>query len=105
VFGIFTSRAMKERGRYQIQAMKTRNSTGNGQKIELDYNIDTMRITDSGEEEQSSYKKPSATIMENIKSGSIVKSTSTPRPEVAKIEATVDSTRLKAMLAGIKQNN
>ena len=105
VFGIFTSRAMKERGRYQIQAMKTRNSTGNGQKIELDYNIDTMRITDSGEEEQSSYKKPSATIMENIKSGSIVKSTTTPRPEVAKIEATVDSTRLKAMLAGIKQNN
>ena len=30
VFGIFTSRAMRERGRYQIQAMKTRSSSGVG---------------------------------------------------------------------------
>ena len=27
VFGIFTSRAMRERGRYQLQLMKTRNSS------------------------------------------------------------------------------
>jgi hypothetical protein len=49
VFGIFTSRAMKERGRYQIQCMKSRSSTGVGQKVDLTYNIDTMRITDEGE--------------------------------------------------------
>ena len=46
VFGIFTSRAMKERGKYQIQCMKSRSSTGVGQKIDLEYNIETMRITD-----------------------------------------------------------
>ena len=105
VFGIFTSRAMKERGRYQIQAMKTRNSTGNGQKIELDYNIDTMRITDSGEEEQSSsFKKPMSSIMDNLKTGSVVKP-SPVAPEPVKVTATVDSSRLKSMLANIKQNN
>jgi replicative DNA helicase len=31
VFGIFTSRAMRERGKYQIQCMKSRSSTGVGQ--------------------------------------------------------------------------
>lgn len=47
VFGIFTSRAMREHGRYQLQLMKTRSSSGVGQKIDLDFNIDTLRITDS----------------------------------------------------------
>ena len=32
VFGIFTSRAMRERGRYQIQCMKSRSSTGVGDR-------------------------------------------------------------------------
>jgi replicative DNA helicase len=32
VFGIFTSRAMRERGKYQIQCMKSRSSTGCGSK-------------------------------------------------------------------------
>jgi hypothetical protein len=34
VFGIFTSRAMRERGKYQLQLMKTRNSSGVGTKVE-----------------------------------------------------------------------
>jgi hypothetical protein len=51
VIGIFTSRAMKERGRYQIQFMKTRSSSGVGQKVDLEFNVDTLRITDLGEEE------------------------------------------------------
>jgi hypothetical protein len=51
VFGIFTSRAMRERGRYQIQLMKTRSSSGVGQKIDLEFNIDTLRITDCEQED------------------------------------------------------
>ena len=39
VFGIFTSRAMRDRGRYQLQLMKTRNSSGVGQKIDLGFDI------------------------------------------------------------------
>jgi len=51
VFGIFTSRAMRERGRYQIQLMKTRSSSGVGMKIDLEFNIDTLRITDCEQED------------------------------------------------------
>jgi archaellum biogenesis ATPase FlaH len=54
VIGIFTSRAMKERGRYQIQFMKTRSSSGVGQKVDLEFNVETLRISDLGEEEQES---------------------------------------------------
>lgn len=52
VIGIFTSRAMKERGRYQIQFMKTRSSSGVGQKVDLEFNVDTLKISDLGEDDQ-----------------------------------------------------
>ena len=51
VVGIQTSRAMRERGRYLIQLMKTRSSGGVGTKINLAFNIDTLRITDLTEEQ------------------------------------------------------
>jgi archaellum biogenesis ATPase FlaH len=53
VIGIFTSRAMKERGRYQIQFMKTRSSSGVGQKVDLEFNVDTLKINDLGEDEDN----------------------------------------------------
>ena len=102
VFGIFTSRAMKERGRYQIQCMKSRSSTGVGQKIDLEYNIETMRITDSGESADESsggfVKKPS--IYDSIKTQSRV-SDSTDN-EVGKVTADVQSAKLKQLLGQIK---
>ena len=106
VFGIFTSRAMRERGRYQIQLMKTRSSSGVGQKVDLEFNLESLRITDPGEEGQSESggfggQKPSA-IMDQIKSTSSV----TPlgkSQESAKVNAGVDSTKLKQMLAGLKK--
>ena len=52
VIGILTSRQMKERGAYQVQFMKTRSSSGVGQKVDLEFNVDTLRITDPGEEGQ-----------------------------------------------------
>ena len=105
VFGIFTSRAMRERGRYQIQLMKTRSSSGVGQKVDLEFNLESLRITDPGEEGQSESggfggQKPSA-IMDQIKSTSSVTTISQPQ-ESAKINAGVDSTKLKQMLAGLK---
>jgi archaellum biogenesis ATPase FlaH len=54
VFGIFTSRSMRERGKYQIQCMKSRSSTGVGMKVDLDYNIESMRITDADDGSGSS---------------------------------------------------
>jgi archaellum biogenesis ATPase FlaH len=57
VFGIYITNAMRQRGKYQLQFMKTRNSNGVGNTIELDFNIDTMRITDTGVQDNSSSEK------------------------------------------------
>jgi len=106
VFGIFTSRAMKERGRYQIQCMKSRSSTGVGQKIDLEYNIETMRITDSGESADESsggfVKKPS--IYDSIKTQSrVTESVDADSGDVSKVTADVQSAKLKQLLGQIKQ--
>jgi replicative DNA helicase len=106
VFGIFTSRAMRERGRYQIQCMKSRSSTGVGQKIDLDYNIDTMRITDSGGDEAAQGQPAASSIMAGLKAKSqmVQKDVTDSMPaDVPKVEAEVQSSKLKQMLAGIKQ--
>ena len=63
VFGIFTSRSMRERGKYQIQCMKSRSSTGVGTKIDLDYNIETMRITDDDTDEQVDEEKTETSVV------------------------------------------
>ncbi len=102
VFGIFTSRAMRERGRYQIQLMKTRSSSGVGQKVDLEFNIESLRITDPGEDAQETAGgyKPAQNILNNIKTNTVVKKdehTEAPPPSVS-----VESTKLKQMLAGLK---
>ena len=101
VFGIFTSRAMRERGRYQLQLMKTRSSSGVGMKVDLEFDLETLRITDPGEEAQESgLRGAGATnILSQIKTGSTVAPS-----EESKIQAGVDSSKLKSMLAGLKNN-
>ena len=104
VFGIFTSRAMRERGKYQIQCMKSRSSTGVGMKIDLDYNIETMRITDPGEEEQNSFKRPGGNLIDSIKAKSTMLPAEPPaeREDTGKITADVQSAKLKQLLGQIK---
>jgi len=99
VFGIFTSRAMRERGRYQLQLMKTRSSSGVGMKVDLEFDLETLRITDPGEEAQESGLRGvgGTNIMSQIKTGSTVAPS-----EESKIQAGVDSSKLKSMLAGLK---
>jgi archaellum biogenesis ATPase FlaH len=108
VFGIFTSRAMKERGRYQIQCMKSRSSTGVGMKVDLEYNIETMRITDPGLDSNDGGfgHQSSRGILEQIKTTStLAPVTAKPREGFSiesKVQGNVDSTKLKQMLAGLK---
>jgi hypothetical protein len=126
VFGIFTSRAMKERGKYQIQCMKSRSSTGVGQKIDLEYNIETMRITDPGTEQSDNFRGgPKPSIMDAIKAKANVSSadamedgSTAPKWERAqgipaweqpagsgiggKVTADVQSAKLKQLLGKIK---
>jgi len=114
VFGIFTSRSMRERGKYQIQCMKSRSSTGVGQKIDLDYNVETMRISDSGGDGEDSYRpQPSANqIMNQLKPQSTLQS-SEPiidqatgevlEPENKKIVVDVQGSKLKSLLNSLKK--
>jgi archaellum biogenesis ATPase FlaH len=109
VFGIFTSRAMRERGRYQIQLMKTRSSSGVGQKVDLEFNIESLRITDPGEEAQEGYSssKTASNILNQIKTTSSVDAVNKNTGEMTRVEVTgsAQSSKLKQMLAGLKKNN
>ncbi len=110
VIGIFTSRAMRERGRYQLQLMKTRSSSGVGQKFDLEFNIETLKITDLPEDQQeSSYSRPSSGIIDNIKRKTTVTAAEDenqdpdptrgiPQP---KVRATIESSKLRDLLNNI----
>lgn len=74
VIGIFTSAAMKEGGRYQIQFMKTRSSSGVGSKVDLSFNNKSLRIVDLEEDEDSAINATSKNIYEQLKKKSVVRS-------------------------------
>ena len=107
VFGIFTSRSMRERGHYQLQAMKTRSSSGVGQKIDLGYDIDTLRIINLAENEieQLRRESPADSVLKNLKPtvhlkpGDAVKTVAIEQP---KITAQSQSTMLADMLKQLK---
>lgn len=112
VFGIFTSRAMREHGRYQIQLMKTRSSSGVGQKIDLEFNIDSLRITDLAEEDShfGSVKTGTNALIDSIKQRSQVTAKVDPNTgeidpnslsNVPKVKAQVESSKLRQLLGNI----
>ena len=106
VFGIFTSRAMRERGRYQIQLMKTRSSSGVGMKIDLEFNIDSLRITDLAEEDgygNHNNQSAGSTLLNNIKQRQTVQAQEDPTDglSVPKVKAQVESSKLRELLKNI----
>ena len=109
VFGIFTSRSMRERGLYQIQLMKTRSSSGVGQKIELQFNMETLRITDSGESNEQYKPQPTgSTLLSQIRTTSEVGAVNqtvseTVEPDKKRILPDVHSAKLKSLLAELKK--
>jgi archaellum biogenesis ATPase FlaH len=98
--GIYTSRAMRERGRYQLQLLKTRNSNGVGQKIDLEFNVDTLRVTDSGEQNDTSVSDSARQILDKIKNTGTGSS-----PIVNSGPSQASSTKLKQLLGRLGQNN
>jgi hypothetical protein len=93
---------MKERGKYQMQCMKSRSSQGVGNKVDLDYNIETMRITDPGPDESGhafgNGGPPKPSILDSIKAKSQVRSDT----EHGKVTADINSNKLKQLLGQIK---
>jgi archaellum biogenesis ATPase FlaH len=122
VFGIFTSRAMRERGRYQIQLMKTRSSSGVGMKIDLEFNIDSLRISDvEGEEGYGNNNSQSAgsSLLASIKQRQTVQEdssgTSTGWERASpkegfdlskpKVQAKVESSKLRELLNNLPSDD
>jgi hypothetical protein len=115
VIGIFTSRAMRERGRYQIQFMKTRSSSGVGQKVDLDFNVETLRITDLGDEGDvgsNGGNRPGNSSQSSVYAGLKRTSTVSTDPETGeidprqglnapKIRAEVGGASIRKMLANL----
>lgn len=97
VIGIFTSAAMKEGGRYQIQFMKTRSSSGVGSKVDLAFNNKSLRITDLEEDADNAITAASKGIYEQLKKKSIVRSGEKLDPDSGEItkmtqhDSTVDT--------------
>jgi KaiC/GvpD/RAD55 family RecA-like ATPase len=104
VFGIFTSRAMRERGKYQLQLMKTRSSSGVGQKVDLDFDVNSLRITDSGIESDGSETTaaPVTNIMNQLKTTSSVRTKESAEYNMTSVKADVQGSKLKSMLAQLK---
>ena len=103
LIGIFTSRAMRERGRYQIQLMKTRSSSGVGQKIDLEFDVDTLRITDLEEEDDNNSvsTKPSGSVFDQIKrnnTATVVTEDPNEGSPMGKIRAEASTTQLRNFL-------
>lgn len=122
VFGIFTSRHMREKGQYQIQLMKTRSSSGVGQKVDLQFNVDTLRIFDDGDSTGYTASSASAsTLLNKIKTSSVVgtavntntvidKDTgeildASVTPDTKKVVANVQSTKLKSLLSNLQKKS
>ena len=93
VIGIFTSKAMRDRGKYQIQLMKTRNSSGLGLKIDLEFNVDTLRISDTDDDTDDNDLASMSTgtsLLNNLKQKSIIND--------KKITPEVQSSELRTLL-------
>jgi hypothetical protein len=82
--------------------MKTRSSSGVGQKVDLEFNLETLKITDLPEDEQESHNgagRGNSSIIDQIKRKAEVdredpaEGTSAP-----KVRAKVESTKLREIL-------
>jgi len=108
VIGIFTSRAMRERGRYQIQLMKTRSSSGVGSKIDLEFDVDSLRIRDLEDDDDNNYNtapQGGSSVLAGLKRTSAVEQGEPTEPDqgvpVRKVRAETDSTKLREFLGNL----
>ncbi len=92
VIGIFTSNAMRERGRYQIQFMKTRSSSGVGSKVDLKFNPETLRIEDLDDDDDTYDTMQTQTLVAGLQRSASI------RTEETETETeSIDNTKLQGL--------
>jgi hypothetical protein len=90
VYAIYSPHQLKEKGLIQLQLTKTRNSNGEGKKIDLCYDIDTLRITDLAEDAIPTSRE---NMVNQIKQRATIQPTDMP-----KVRAEVHSSKLKDLI-------
>ena len=99
VIGIFTSQAMRERGRYQVQFMKTRSSSGVGSKVDLKFDIAGLRISDLDEDDDGGTMHQPSAMFEKIKAQNKVSHQEKNIAENSVVGNSIDShDKLRSML-------
>jgi hypothetical protein len=84
--------------------MKTRNSSGVGQKIDLGFDVDTLRIIDCDDDDDDSYNSSTgspgaSSIVNSLKrSNTIPVDNPSDGANIGKIKAETDSTKLRAFI-------
>ena len=107
VIGIFTSNAMRERGQYQLQLLKTRSSSGVGSKINLVFDRDSLRISNSDLDDDDlavgSNDSQTAKIMDKLKNSTTV-TKSNDTDSAIPPEKTESAMSLRAMVKSKKNS-
>lgn len=93
VLTVYASNAMKDRGEYQIQFLKTRSSSGVGSKVMLTYDPDALRLRDASHEFIDVPK--SSVVFDNLRNRSKQESKSEPEQKTSSIKSLDD---LKALI-------
>jgi replicative DNA helicase len=99
VIGIFTSNAMRERGQYQLQLLKTRSSSGVGSKINLVFDRDSLRISDDTSEGlgDSDTSTDTSSVVDQLRKKTIV-TKKEEDDDVPVMDRTEAASSLRAML-------
>jgi len=100
---------MRERGRYQIQLMKTRSSSGVGMKIDLEFNIDTLRISDLDEQDgygNGTTQSAGSTLLNSIKQRQTIAPEAPDQGlAIPKVKAQVESSKLRELLNNLPSDD
>ena len=102
VITIYATQAMKERGQYQIQFLKTRSSSGVGSKLFLGFDPETLRIFDI--EDQSQVQQAQAAVVTDVlsdlrrKSSTLATNTSTNSTTPAPANKLTDLSKLTSLI-------
>lgn len=100
VFGIYSTPVMRERNRVQIQFMKTRSSSAVGQKLDLEFNPSTLRITDLADDAEPATSSASE-VFNKIRKGTSIVDPNTgeikDKPQAVPISSTANRDKLRAL--------
>lgn len=96
--GIHASRAMKERGRIQVEFMKTRSSGGEGKKVDMAYDVQCMRIMDLPDDQADDEQQTSQIYQKIKEKQQDDKSVPLSQQALSKIPQRIDADRLRSIL-------